>query len=498
MRPTGSTPTFGTNAASAYTVNSPTSITATTPAGSDTVDTTVTTASGTSATSPADQYTYIPPPVIAAVTPSEGSSEGDTEVTIDGSNLSSASVMVGPNPGRVDADTENQIMLATPPGTVGPADLVVTTPGGTATDPGGFTYLTPSTIASVTPSSGPAAGGTEVTITGSGFTGATKVVFGSALAPAFTVVSDSQLTATTPPGVAGTTDVQVATPGGLANDEWGFTYVVSACDPALITSPDSATALAESPFSFTVTTTCNTSAAIIRAGDLPTGLRLVINHNGTATIAGTPSAKYAGLYSVEILTTLPGDSAVTFQAFSLTVDNSPIFKSKPRYLAHTGTAFSYPVTTDYGYPFPTITTTSPLPARVTLVDNANGTAALTGTPGTLAGGIYPITITATNGVGAPVSQSFTLTVYQAPAVAPIANASGTRGTAITPISVSDTGYPVPTLKASGLPPGVTLSHTGTSGSIAGTPAKSGTYNVKVTAASKAGTTSQTFTLIVTP
>ena len=135
---------------------------------------------------------------------------------------------------------------------------------------------------------------------------------------------------------------------------------------------------------------------------------------------------------------------------------------------------------------------------MTLVDNTNGTAALTGTPGTLAGGIYPITITATNGVGAPVSQSFTLTVYQAPAVAPIANASGTRGTAITPISVSDTGYPVPTLKASGLPPGVTLSHTGTSGSIAGTPAKSGTYNVKVTAASKAGTTSQTFTLIVTP
>ena len=53
---------------------------------------------------------------------------------------------------------------------------------------------------------------------------------------------------------------------------------------------------------------------------------------------------------------------MTFQAFSLTVDNSPIFKSKPRYLAHTGTAFSYPVTTDYGYPFPTITTTSPLPA----------------------------------------------------------------------------------------------------------------------------------------
>ena len=38
--------------------------------------------------------------------------------------------MVGPNPGRVDADTENQIMLATPPATVGPADLVVTTPGG--------------------------------------------------------------------------------------------------------------------------------------------------------------------------------------------------------------------------------------------------------------------------------------------------------------------------------------------------------------------------------
>jgi len=52
--------TFGSTAATAYTVDSATHITATSPAGTGTVDVTVTTASGTSPTSAADQFTFLP------------------------------------------------------------------------------------------------------------------------------------------------------------------------------------------------------------------------------------------------------------------------------------------------------------------------------------------------------------------------------------------------------------------------------------------------------
>jgi hypothetical protein len=47
---------------------------------------------------------------------------------------------------------------------------------------------------------------------------------------------------------------------------------------------------------------------------------------------------------------------------------------------------------------------------VTFVDNGNGTATISGIPGAGTAGAYPITITATNGIGTPASQSFTLTV----------------------------------------------------------------------------------------
>ncbi|MFZ0667991.1 MAG: IPT/TIG domain-containing protein [Acidimicrobiales bacterium] len=69
------------------------------------------------------------------------------------------------------------------------------------------------TVTQVAPDFGPASGGTTVTITGSGFTGATSVDFGpGAPAAGFTVDSDSQITATAPAESVGTVDVTVTTP----------------------------------------------------------------------------------------------------------------------------------------------------------------------------------------------------------------------------------------------------------------------------------------------
>ncbi len=72
----------------------------------------------------------------------------------------------------------------------------------------------PPQVTSVSPASGAGAGGDAVTITGSGFTGATVVYFGGSRA-AMTVVSDTEITATSPPG-SGTVDVTVVTANGTS------------------------------------------------------------------------------------------------------------------------------------------------------------------------------------------------------------------------------------------------------------------------------------------
>ncbi|HUD16806.1 MAG TPA: pentapeptide repeat-containing protein, partial [Acidimicrobiales bacterium] len=278
------------------------------------------------------------------------------------------------------------------------------------------------------------------------------------------------------------------------------TVLASNCDPPAITSADTATAVSRIPFSFTVRS-CSTSVPVIKGAHLPFGVRLVDNRNGTATISGIPAARDAGIYTATITATVKSQPVAT-QSFALTVDNTPAFKSKATYTATTGVAFAYPITTRSGYPVPTITTPSTLPGGVTLndTDPANGTATLGGTPDPNAGGIYVITITATNGIGAPVNQTFTLTVYQGPAITSGDSYTTVAGQPMTPFTVTATGYPVPTLKASGLPPGVKLTdNKNLTGTISGTPKSTaaGTYTVTITASSKAGTTTQTFTLLVT-
>jgi len=69
-----------------------------------------------------------------------------------------------------------------------------------------------------------------------------------------------------------------------------------------------------------------------------------------------------------------------------------------------GTAGSFTVTTT-GSPTPSLTESGTLPSGVTFTNNGNGTATLSGTPASGTGGTYTLTITASNGVGTPASQS---------------------------------------------------------------------------------------------
>jgi len=96
--------------------------------------------------------------------------------------------------------------------------VTVATPGGMLTSNKVF-RVTPA-ILSFKPTSGPV--GTSVKITGTSFTGATKVTFGGVKAITFSVDSDTQITATVPTG-AKTGRIQVTTPGGTATSPGVFT-----------------------------------------------------------------------------------------------------------------------------------------------------------------------------------------------------------------------------------------------------------------------------------
>lgn len=75
-------------------------------------------------------------------------------------------------------------------------------------------------ISSFSPTSGPV--GTQVTITGSGFTGASAVTFGGVNAPGFVVNSDTQITVNVPSGAQSGT-VKVTTGAGVATSRARFT-----------------------------------------------------------------------------------------------------------------------------------------------------------------------------------------------------------------------------------------------------------------------------------
>lgn len=79
-----------------------------------------------------------------------------------------------------------------------------------------WVFLTQPAITSVKPTTGPTAGGTKVTITGSGFGAAAAVRFGQRAAVSFKADSPTQITATSPAATAGTVDVTVTTPGGTS------------------------------------------------------------------------------------------------------------------------------------------------------------------------------------------------------------------------------------------------------------------------------------------
>ncbi|MEV6183324.1 IPT/TIG domain-containing protein [Streptomyces sp. NPDC052015] len=208
---------FGTKAATSFTVNSSTQITAVSPSGTGTVNVTVTTSQGTSTQQ--IPFTYVTAPALSSLSPPQGPVAGGTTVTLTGTNLTGATAVRfdGIAATSFTVNSSTQITAVSPTHAAGAAAVTVTTPGGTS-NALTFTYLALPSVTGLSPSQGPVAGGTTVTLTGTNLTGATAVRFDGVAATSFTVNSSTQITAVSPTHAAGAAAVTVTTPGGTSPD----------------------------------------------------------------------------------------------------------------------------------------------------------------------------------------------------------------------------------------------------------------------------------------
>ncbi len=204
-------------------------LTAITPAGTAGAKDLVVTNPDGQTTTLINGFTYVGPPTALAISPVMGPLVGGTKITINGSNfLPGATIKIGGvNATSVDLIDSTQISGITPAGTAGWKNVVVTNPDGqNATLINAFRYNAPPTILSYNPHSGPAAGGTVITITGNNFTPATYVKIDQANPASIEFISDTKITATTLPNASGAAvDIEVINIDGqsfLIRD--GFTY----------------------------------------------------------------------------------------------------------------------------------------------------------------------------------------------------------------------------------------------------------------------------------
>ncbi len=275
-----------------------------------------------------------------------------------------------------------------------------------------------------------------------------------------------------------------------------FTLTVG--EPPAITSAASTTFITGVAGTFTVTTTGQPTPALTQTRALPGGVTFTDNGDGTATLAGTPAALTGGTYAITI-TAANGVNPHATQHFTLTVGEPPAITSAAAATFTTGKAGTFTVTTT-GVPTPALTESGALPGGVTFTDNGDGTATLAGTPAALTGGIYPLTVTAANGVTPAATQAFTLTVGEPPAITSAASTTFITGVAGT-FTVTTTGQPTPALtQTRALPGGVTFTDNGDgTATLAGTPAAltGGTYAITITAANGVNPhATQHFTLTV--
>jgi alpha-tubulin suppressor-like RCC1 family protein len=163
-------------------------------------------------------YAFGPPPTVTKVEPKKGPASGGTTVIISGTDLAGATAVKF---GSISAssftvNSATSITAVSPAEPTGIVDVTVTTAWGTSPISSADRFTVTPTVTGLSPNGGPAAGGTSVTVTGSGFalgTTATRFLFGSTRATSVNCTSTTTCTVVSPAHAAGTVGVRAVVKG---------------------------------------------------------------------------------------------------------------------------------------------------------------------------------------------------------------------------------------------------------------------------------------------
>ena len=239
----GATVSLGGTAATGVHVVSSTSITATTAShSSGSVSVVVTNSDGQSGTLN-NGYSYAPAnpaPNVSGISPAAGTTAGGTAVTVTGTGfLSGASVKFGSTSASgVNVVSSTSITATAPAHSAAAVNVVVTnTDGQSDSLTSGYSYTNPApSVNSIAPNSGPASGGTSVTISGTGFLSGATVSLGGTAASNVNVASSTSITATTATHAAGPVSVVVTNSDGQ-NGTLSNTYTYNAAPTVAAINP---------------------------------------------------------------------------------------------------------------------------------------------------------------------------------------------------------------------------------------------------------------------
>ena len=307
----------------------------------------------------------------------------------------------------------------------------------------------------------------------------------SGLPPGLALVSKTIIEGTPTKAGPYTITFTVSNAAGTANGSLDLTVNAAPTQKPVITSPLTASAVLNAPFTYSITATNSEAVVggIFGASGLPPGL--TINNLGAGVISGTPTK--AGVYSIVVSAT--NVVGATTSTLTLTVGSTPpapVISSAAAASGTVGTAFTYTITASNN---PTSYNATGLPSGLSI---STTTGVISGTP--TATGTSMVTLDATN-AGGTGTKTLTLTVNPpAPVISSAATASGTVGTAFT-YTITASNNPT-SYNATGLPSGLSISTT--TGVISGTPTATGTSMVTLGATNAGGTGTKTLTLTVNP
>lgn len=332
----------------------------------------------------------------------------------------------------------------------------------------------------------------EVTATGlpaglsAVLTGSTAAITGTPARPASAAQATGTATITADNGFA------------TATTTWAWTVQAApqVTGPATVSTTlgsalTGATLVATGYPSPTLTTT------VLGGASLPPGLSLDTSTPGQVKVVGTPTATTASGAVVVRVTADNGVGGAVARDLTIDVLQGPSFAdASPELTLRAGTTDSLALAWS-GHERPTLALGSALPGWLTFTA-ATGT--FTAAPGAAVSGSFgPFAVTATNAAGTATANVTVVVTAPAALTASVTDVPVRRGTAVGTVDVGlVTGYPAPTVSATGLPSGLGVVVSGGRVLLSGTTnATGGRHDVTVTATNGVGTAATlSFTVVV--